>query len=260
MIEIGRGAEATVYAKVESSKKNGKVELYAVRVLRKRHKERPGAEYMLRLCMMTPHEHVVRIMNADPCSGLLLLEFLPGGTLAEELVCGDMSTTRAEAVVRQVLGGLAHLHAHGFMHGDISPSNTLLDENGVCKLTDYFVDSRSGLVVCATPSYMAPETTKGSAVPKSDVWAVGCLTLAVSGMPPWQEDEVRLDDGTIIDVSSAGALLYHLASRDIAMRGPPEYAACDDKNKCVFSDVWRCVFICVDRRVSSKTLLEIICV
>jgi serine/threonine-protein kinase len=260
MIEVGRGAEATVYAKVERSNKTGKVELFAVRVLRKRQKERVGAEYMLRLCMMTPHEHVVRIMQADPCSGLLVLEFLPGGTLAEELVCGDISTARAEAVVRQVLGGLSHLHAHGFMHGDVSPSNVLLDKNGGCKLTDYFVDSLSGSTVCATPSYLAPEALNGRAVFKSDVWSVGCLALAVSGMPPWQEDEVRLDDGTIIDVSSAGALLYHLASRDIAMRGPPEYAACDDKNKCVFSDVWRCVFICVDRRVSSKTLLEIICV
>jgi serine/threonine protein kinase len=171
-----------------------------------------------------------------------------------------MCTARAEAVVRQVLGGLAHLHAHGFMHGDISPSNILLEENGGCKLTDFFVDSRSGSAVCATPSYMAPEYAKGSAVFKSDVWSVGCLALAVSGMPPWQEDEVRLDDGTIIDVSSAGALLYHLAARDIAMRGPPEYAACDDKHKCVFFDVWRFVFVSVDRRVSAKTLLDVICV
>lgn len=259
MIEVGRGAEAIVYAKVESSKKNGKVELYAVRVLRKRHKERPGAEYMLRLCMMPPHKHVVRIMQADAGSGLLLLEFLPGGTLAEEIVCGDMSTTRAETVIRQVLGGLTHLHAHGFMHGDISASNILLDKNGVCKLTDYFVDSRSGSAVCATPSYMAPEYAKGSAVFKSDVWSVGCLALAVSGMPPWQQDEVRLDCGTIIDVSSVGALLYHLAYRDIAMRGPPEYA-CDDKHKCVFFDVWRFVFVSVDQRASAKTLLDTICV
>jgi serine/threonine protein kinase len=259
MIEVGRGAEATVYAKVERSNKTGKVELFAVRVLRKRQKERLGAEYMLRLCTMTPHENVVRILQADACSGLLVLEFLPGGTLAEELVCGDMSTARAEAVVRQVMGGLSHLHAHGLMHGDISPSNILLDENGGCKLTDFFVDSRSESAVCATPSYMAPEYAKGSAVFKSDVWSVGCLALAVSGMPPWQQDEVRLDCGTIIDVSSVGALLYHLAYRDIAMRGPPEYA-CDDKHKCVFFDVWRFVFVGVDRRVSAKTLLEIICV
>ena len=52
MLEVGRGREAIIYVKAQKSKKNGKVELFAVRVLKKRHKERPGAEYMLRLCMM----------------------------------------------------------------------------------------------------------------------------------------------------------------------------------------------------------------
>ncbi len=108
MLEIGRGREATVYVKVERSKKTGKVELYVVHVLRAKQTERPGAEYMLRLCAMPSNPHVVRILQADAYTGLLLLEYVGDGTLSEELTCCVVSPQRAESVVRDVLRGVAN--------------------------------------------------------------------------------------------------------------------------------------------------------
>ena len=255
MLEVGRGREATVYVKAERSKKTGKVELYAIRVLRERQTERLGAEHTLRLCMLPANPHVVRILQADPCMGLLLLEYVSGGTLADELVCGYVSEMRAEAVVMQVVRGLEHLHGHRLVHGDVSPSNVLLSESGECKLTDFFVEAGSRFSVCGTPAYMAPEAARGNVVQASDIWSVGCLMLALTRRPPWQEAEVYLEDGSVVDISCSGALLYHLACREIALRGPPEFAACGDSCKLPFFEVLVAIFTGVEGRLSASELL-----
>lgn len=255
MLEIGRGREAKVYVVVKRDLKSGKVHFYALRVLHEEQTERSGAAHALRLCALPANPHVVRILQSDPCSGVLQLEYVGGGTLADELVCADISKQRAVKVMQQVLRGVAHLHEHRFVHGDVSPSNVLISKCGDCKLTDYFIEPTSCRYVCGAPAYMAPEAARGNVVHASDVWSVGCLMLAVSGRQPWQDAEVRLDDGSVVELSCAGALLFHLACREIAMRGPPEFAACDDGVDRLFFDVLGGIFTAPEGRVSARGLL-----
>ena len=59
-----------------------------------------------------------------------------------------------------------------------------------------------------------------------------------------------MEDGSVVDLGCAGALMYHLTLRDIAMRGPPEFAECDNGHKCVFFEVLVHVFTTVERRES----------
>jgi len=194
----------------------------------------------------------VQIHEADTATGRLLLEYVGGGTLADELTCSVVSPLRAASVVAQVLRGLAHLHAHGFMHGDVSPRNILLSDGACeCKLTDYFAESPR----CGAPAYMAPEAARNDAVQASDIWSVGCLMLELAGMSPWQEPEVRLEDGSVVELSCSSALLYHLACRAIAMRGPPEFAACADPRRLLFFDSLACVFQPPHRRKRADELL-----
>ena len=90
----------------------------------------------------------------------------------------------------------------------------------------------------------------------SDIWSVGCLMLAVGGRPPWGSCEVRLEDGSVVELRCAGALLYHLACREIATRGPPEFAeivACEG----LFSDELARVFTDAEARVSAGKLLAV---
>jgi serine/threonine protein kinase len=255
MLEIGRGREAKVYVVVKRDLKSKKVQFYALRVLHAKQTERPGAAHRLRLCALPANPHVVRILQSDACTGVLQLEYVGGGTLADELVCADISKERAVEVIKHVLRGVAHLHEHRFVHGDVSPSNVLISESGDCKLTDYFVEPTGCLDVCGAPAYMAPEAARGKVVHASDVWSVGCLMLAVSGRPPWQDAEVLLEDGSVVDLNSSCALLFHLACREIALRGPPEFAACDDGVERLFFGVLGGIFTTVERRVSAHELL-----
>lgn len=159
---------------------------------------------------------------------------MPGGTLEHEVICNGISAKRARIVACQVLRGVAHLHAHGCMHGDVNPSNVLVGgSQRHCKLTDYFSECpRLG-----APAYMAPEAVRHAAVRASDVWSIGCLMLWLEGLHPWQDADVTLLDGSCVDLTSAVALLYHLAARDEAMLGPPQR-----QQSKIFAHVLDCIF------------------
>ena len=235
LVAIGQGREATVYRIENRASRAGVLahaaEYFALRVPRRKAKD---ARYTVVLCALPAHAHVVVVHAADLASGGLLLEYVCGGTLEHEVICAGMSAERALCVVGQVLLGVAHLHAHGCVHGDVNPSNVLVGgRQRDCKMTDYFAESpRLG-----APAYMAPEAARHAAVRASDVWSIGCLMLWLEGLHPWQDADVRLVDGSCVDLTSAAALLYHLTSRDEAMLGPPQR-----QQSKIFAHVLGCIF------------------
>jgi len=101
---------------------------------------------------------------------------------------------RALAMVRAACDAAAHLHAHGWIHGDINPSNLVVDGAGVV-LIDLGVARRSGEAgtVRGTHAYMAPEQVRGEAwTPATDVFALGVLLWELCAGarlfhrgPPW---------------------------------------------------------------------------
>jgi len=97
-------------------------------------------------------------------------------------------------VLRQVLRGLAHAHAHGVVHRDLKPENVLW-VGTEAKLADFGIALhgrvRAGRAL-GTPAYMAPEAIDGRPGPSSDLYAVGCLAWAlVTGRSPFQRDSTR---------------------------------------------------------------------
>jgi len=235
LVSIGQGHEATVYRIENRASRKGDLahaaKYFALRVPRKKTKD---ARYSSVLCALPEHAHVVAVHAADLASGGLLLEYVCGGTLEHEAICAGISRRRALCVVTQVLAGVAHLHAHGCVHGDVNPRNVLVHAwQRDCKLTDYFAEAP----IIGAPAYMAPEAARHQAEHASDVWSVGCLMLWLEGLHPWHDADVLLLDGSFVDLTSAAALLYHLATRDEAMLGPPQR-----EQSNIFADVLGCIF------------------
>lgn len=117
----------------------------------------------------------------------LVMELVVGRTLRQILDAGPIAIPRALDLVRQILAGLEHAHAHGVIHRDIKPDNILVWTDGVrehaqiadfglAKISEGDQLALSHGVLVGTPNYMSPEQTLGlRADARSDIYAVGVV-------------------------------------------------------------------------------------
>ncbi|KAM6143286.1 nik-related protein kinase [Erethizon dorsatum] len=100
-------------------------------------------------------------------------------------------------ICREILQGLAHLHAHRVIHRDIKGQNVLLTHNAEVKLVDFGVSAQVSRAngrrnsFIGTPYWMAPEVINCDEDPRrsydyrSDVWSVGITAIEMAeGAPP----------------------------------------------------------------------------
>lgn len=83
---------------------------------------------------------------------------------------------------KQILEGIAHLHANFILHRDLKPSNLLITDDGVLKYTDFgmarnYGTPREFTKGVVTLWYRAPELLYGASYygPAIDMWSVGCI-------------------------------------------------------------------------------------
>lgn len=121
----------------------------------------------------------------------IVMEFMSAGTLADLLQSGPVEESIIAYICREVLQGLAALHALKRVHRDIKSDNTLLDMDGSVKVADFGFcaeltrSSGKRNTVVGTPFWMAPEVIRGSDYDtKVDVWSTGILALECAERSP----------------------------------------------------------------------------
>ncbi len=97
----------------------------------------------------------------------------------------DGGVPDASRIITEICAGLAHLHAAGWVHGDLKPGNVLLMADGSVRLADFGLaaeidGTHAYLPPGGTADYIPPERadeglgTKGVAVRQTaDIWALG---------------------------------------------------------------------------------------
>ena len=138
----------------------------------------------------------------------MVMEFMGGGSLADILRRRQAALPEGclSFVARQVVDALVYVHKDlHVIHSDVKPSNILVGDGGVVKLTDFGVSGQLASTVgtCAswlgTVTYMSPERIQGhSYTVLSDVWSLG-LTLVELALghypyslrPGWSASSVR---------------------------------------------------------------------
>ncbi|KTF76316.1 hypothetical protein cypCar_00043570, partial [Cyprinus carpio] len=138
-------------------------------------KSPPGHDDQLWVSLtLTEHMHLVKNTK--------------GNTLKEDWIA---------YISREILRGLAHLHAHHVIHRDIKGQNVLLTENAEVKLVDFGVSAQLDRTVgrrntfIGTPYWMAPEVIACDENPdatydyRSDLWSCGITAIEMAeGAPP----------------------------------------------------------------------------
>jgi dienelactone hydrolase len=119
----------------------------------------------------------------------LVLEYVPGQTLAEVIKSGQLGMEESLKMALQVAEALSAAHSNGIVHRDLKPKNIKLTPEGSVKVLDFGIakafgaeartrDFDTGQVARAvgTPPYMSPEQIVGGAVDhRSDMWSFGCV-------------------------------------------------------------------------------------
>jgi len=229
--------------------RSGELELAAVKRLHTHliRNDDARAQFALeqRLTTTLPHHpNLVHAIEAEDVEGrpYVALELVPGEDLrrivipppsdAPEQHTVIIPRSRAIAIVVAACDGAAHLHAHGWIHGDINPSNLVIDPQPTgdrVVLVDLGVSrpiDEAG-TVRGTHAYMAPEQIRGEAWTRaSDVFALGVVMWELAAGkrlfhrgPPWLsmaaviESEVPALPDAALDAVVRAALAKDAAAR-----------------------------------------------
>jgi hypothetical protein len=197
--KLGSGGMATVF--LAEDERLGR--LVAIKRLHGESSEDVARRFRreARLGASLNHPGVVAIYDiaSDDEGVWIVMEYVEGRTLREEIGDGPLAPERALPILRAVADALDHAHRHGVIHRDVKPANVLVRPDGTAKLADLGIAmaaeqsriTRSGAVL-GTAAYMAPERLDGSpGGPAVDVYALAavafealCGSKAVAGATP----------------------------------------------------------------------------
>jgi len=143
------------------------------------------------------HPHILPVYDFGQFEEMpyIVMAYLSGGTLSDNMAQGPMNLDDAAVVVRQMADALDYAHSKGVIHRDFKPGNVLLDERGNTYLADFGLakitasnSQLTGTGMLGTPDYMAPELAMSNAVtPSVDIYALGVTFFQMlTGRMPFQ--------------------------------------------------------------------------
>ena len=140
--------------------------------------------------------HVVTIFDVGEHEGrpFIVMEYLPGGTLAERARASRPSPEQSIAWLAQAATALDSAHARGVVHRDVKPGNLMLDARdgltvvdfGIARAADHTLGMTAPGTVLGTAGYLAPEQAQGlETTAASDRYALGVVAyeLLTGGRP-----------------------------------------------------------------------------
>jgi len=153
------------------------------------------------------HPNLVQVLAWGEESGMLYLvmELVPGQTLRQRLR-DSIPVSEALAILKQMVDGMAHAHAHGCVHRDLKPVNVMITPAGQARILDFGLARRSDFhtltrtgQVLGTIGYGAPEQLSGKpGDERADQYALGVVAYEMlTGRQPFKGKLTALASGTV---------------------------------------------------------------
>jgi Tol biopolymer transport system component len=207
--KLGEGGMGEVYRATDSRLKR-EVAIKVLPAAFTQDRERLARfEREAQLLAQLNHPNIAQIygLETSGATHALVMELVPGPTLAERLESGPLSPTESLSFALQIAQALEEAHDKGIVHRDLKPQNIKASSEGRAKVLDFglakamdatgsgssaadFARSPTILnsptltavhgtqlgVILGTAAYMAPEQARGAAVDKrADIWAFGVV-------------------------------------------------------------------------------------
>jgi serine/threonine-protein kinase len=143
------------------------------------------------------HPNILNVYDFGEHEGMpyMIVEYVPGGSLANRLGQGPLDPGAALRYLRGIAAGLDYAHGLGIVHRDVKPANILLEKDDTPVLADFglvklmqgtSLRSMTG-VTTGTPAYMAPEQVTGKDVgPAADRYSLASIAYEMlTGVIPF---------------------------------------------------------------------------
>ena len=195
---VGKGGMGEVY-RARDTKLGREVALKVLPEAFARDPERLARfEKEARVLALLNHPNIAALYGLEESDDVpfLVMEYVPGETLAEILDRGPLPVDEARSIFEQTAEALEAAHEKGIVHRDLKPSNIMITPEGVVKVLDFglakalgdesedvdpsesptktFGATKDGVIMGTAP-YMSPEQARGKGVDRrTDIWAFGC--------------------------------------------------------------------------------------
>jgi serine/threonine-protein kinase len=161
------------------------------------------------------HPNIATIYGLEQSGGVtcLVMELIPGETLAERIKAGPLPIEEALKIAVQIAEALEAAHEKTIIHRDLKPANVKVTPEGKVKVLDFGLakafDGDSDTydpansptlspgatmqgMILGTAAYMSPEQARGKSLDKrTDIWAFGCLLYELlTGKQAFHGDDV----------------------------------------------------------------------
>jgi serine/threonine-protein kinase len=187
--EAGRGGAATLFTAVDSVLERQ----VALKAFHRGARDRVAVLHEAHMTSQLAGPGVIRVFDASPDDGWIALELATGGSLRAWLDQKDPRLLDVSVWLDPLAATLARVHAAGFVHLDLKPSNVLFldDSSRVPTLSDFGSARKSGEPAgSGSLGYVSPERRSSRpAHSDDDIYGFGRLvedTLAAfsDAMPP----------------------------------------------------------------------------
>ena len=190
--EIGRGGMGVVYL-AHDSKLDRQVAIKSIPpALTDNTKVKSRFRREAKLLASLDHPDIATIydiIEGDKGIAYLVLEYIPGDTLADCIARGPLPPKEVLSLSGQIASAFASAHEHGIVHRDLKPANIKITKEQRIKVLDFGIAKAVGEQasdayttvtepgkLIGTPAYMSPEQVRGKpADRRSDIWAFGCV-------------------------------------------------------------------------------------
>jgi serine/threonine protein kinase/tetratricopeptide (TPR) repeat protein len=154
------------------------------------------------------HPNIAAVYDVleTPDGLVIVMEYVPGESVAGRLARGPLPVEEAVRVGLQIADALTEAHDRGVIHRDLKPANVHLTPGGKAKILDFGIarsvsdpprggagdpGSEAGRII-GTPGYMAPEQMSGGrADARTDIYGVGLLLFEMlTGRRPFEQADL----------------------------------------------------------------------
>lgn len=214
--EIGRGYFNKVFLVEDIADKNK----YALKFCDKSYEYYHYILDEIEILKKLQHVNVIKMKEFfhDEKKTYIILEYVNGITLGKAI--NENIYINKKKAAKQIIKGLKYIHSFGYIHGDLTLNNILIDKESNIKVIDFGLsrlENENKPKIRGELMFSSPETIKyGKVSQASDIWSLGIILFKLfSGKFPFEGNTSKILSLRILEKPINYDKIYEVKEKDL---------------------------------------------